>query len=158
MAKNKALFLDRDGVINIDKGYVYKVEDFVFMDNIFDVSKYYHNKGYLIIIVTNQSGIARGYYTEEDFMILTEWMIGEFSKRHISITNVYHCPHHPDFGGPCDCRKPRPGMLLSAANDYDIDLSESILIGDSSRDIEAGQNAGILRNLFITENLFIGEK
>jgi len=155
LKQNKALFLDRDGVINEDKGYVYKIEDFIFTDHIFEVAAYYQAMGYLIIVVTNQSGIARGYYAEEDFKLLTDWMMEQFLKRKIRITHVYHCPHHPDFNLTCDCRKPEPGMLMEAAKDYNVDLSESILIGDSESDMEAGRRAGLARNLHVTENLFI---
>ena len=140
---NKALFLDRDGVINIEKNYLYKVDEFEFIDGVFELCKHYQDLGYLIIIVTNQSGIARGYYTEDDFSILSSWMIDEFKKHGIEIANVYHCPHHPDISGKCSCRKPEPGMILDAAKKFDIDLEQSILVGDKERDIEAALNAGI---------------
>jgi len=140
---NKALFLDRDGVVNIEKDYLYKTVDFEFIDGIFKVCKYYQNLGYKIFVVTNQSGIARGYYSEDDFKEVTNWMINEFEILGINISKVYHCPHHPDISGDCNCRKPKPGMLLEAAKDYDIDLQNSIIIGDKERDIEAGINAGL---------------
>jgi len=139
----KALFLDRDGVINIEKDYLYKIEDFEFIDGIFDICKYYQNLGYIIIVVTNQSGIARKYYTEEDFSKLTSWMINEFSIHGIDIKKVYYCPHHPDISGKCSCRKPNPGMLLDASKDFNIDLKNSLLIGDKERDIQAALNAGL---------------
>ena len=139
----KALFLDRDGVINIEKDYLYKVEDFEFIDGIFKVCKHFQNLGYKIFVVTNQSGIARGYYSENDFKELTIWMINEFKKLGIDISKVYHCPHHPDITGSCTCRKPNPGMLLDAAHEFDIDLGGSVIIGDKERDIEAGLNAGL---------------
>jgi D-glycero-D-manno-heptose 1,7-bisphosphate phosphatase len=141
LVKNKALFLDRDGVINIDKGYVHKIEDFEFIEGIFDLCKSYQDKGYLIIVITNQAGIARGYYTEEDFLKLSEWMKKEFAKKNVIITDIFYCPHHPDFTGECECRKPKPGMILEAAKKYNIDLSKSILIGDKITDIEAGKRA-----------------
>jgi D-glycero-D-manno-heptose 1,7-bisphosphate phosphatase len=153
LVKNKALFLDRDGVINIDKGYVHKIEDFEFIEGIFDLCKSYQDKGYLIIVITNQAGIARGYYTEEDFLKLSEWMKKEFAKRNVIITDIFYCPHHPDFTGECECRKPKPGMILKAAKKYNIDLSESILIGDKITDIEAGKRAGI-KNCYIIDNKF----
>ena len=140
----KALFLDRDGVINIEKNYLYKVDDFEFMDGIFDLCKYYQNLGYLIFVVTNQSGIARGYYTKEDFDTLTSWMIKEFAKKNIKITEVYYCPHHPDISGVCDCRKPNTGMFLDAAKQYNVDLKNSLMIGDKEKDIEAALNAGLI--------------
>lgn len=146
---NKALFLDRDGVINKEKNYLYKIEDFEFIDGVFETCKYFQEKGYLIIIITNQAGIARGKYTEDDYEILTNWMIKEFEKNDIQISKVYHCPHHPDFSGDCECRKPNPGMILQAQRDFDIDLSQSILVGDKNSDIEAGINAGIKMNYLV---------
>jgi len=147
----KALFLDRDGVINIEKEYLYKVEDFEFIDGIFDTCKYFRDMGYIIIVVTNQSGIARDYYTENDFSILTQWMLQEFSKKHIDIKHVYFCPHHPDISRICACRKPKAGMLLDAKKDFDLDLSNSILIGDKERDIEAALNAGLQESYLFDE-------
>ena len=140
---NKALFLDRDGVINIDTGYVHKIEDFEFIDGIFDVCRFFQEKGFMIIVVTNQAGIARGYYDETDFHTLTEWMVGKFKEKGIMITDVFFCPHHPEFTGSCSCRKPEPGMILEAAEKYNIDLDRSILIGDKVSDIEAADNAGV---------------
>ncbi|MDR3696326.1 HAD family hydrolase [Mucilaginibacter sp.] len=140
---NKALFLDRDGVVNTDKNYVHKIKDFDFIDGIFDLCKKYQDDGYLIIIITNQAGIARGYYTEGDFEILTEWMINEFKLHGIKISKVYHCPHYPDITGPCSCRKPNPGMIFQAKEDFNLNLEECTLIGDKESDIQAGRNAGI---------------
>ena len=139
----KALYLDRDGVINIEKDYLYKIEEFEFMDGIVELIQYYQNRGYLIIVVTNQSGIARGYYSDNDFDKLTKWMIREFKKSGVDIKDVFYCPHHPEISGECDCRKPKPGMLHEASLKYDIDLASSIIIGDKERDIEAGLNAGL---------------
>lgn len=141
---NKALFLDRDGVVNIEKDYLYKIDDFEFIDGVFSLCMHYQNMGYIIVVVTNQSGIAREYYTEHDFSVLTSWMTKEFEKHAIEIKKVYYCPHHPDISGECSCRKPKPGMLLEAAKEFDIDLKNSIIIGDKERDIEAGINAGLL--------------
>ena len=138
-----ALFLDRDGVVNIEKNYLHKVEDFEFIDDIFALCKKYQTLGYLIVVVTNQSGIARGYYSEEDFSLLTRWMVDVFDRENIHITDVYHCPHHPDISGTCSCRKPEPGMLLAAAEKYNIDLENSLLVGDSERDITAAHRAGL---------------
>ena len=139
----KALFLDRDGVINVEKDYLYKIEDFEFIDGIFDLCKRYLELGFIIIVVTNQSGIARKYYSEEDFNMLTSWMIEEFYKHNIDVKKVYFCPHHPDITGICDCRKPNAGMLISAQQEFNIDLENSILIGDKESDIEAALNAGL---------------
>ena len=148
---NKALFLDRDGVINVDTNYVHRIEDFVFTDQIFELCREYLKKGFIIIVITNQAGIARKYYSEEDFNILTDWMILEFEKRDIKIEHVYFCPHHPLITGDCNCRKPNPGMILEAAAEYDIDLSSSVLIGDKETDLEAGRRAGVARNMLITD-------
>lgn len=147
---NKALFLDRDGVINKEKNYLFNIEDFEFINGVFDTCRYFQDKGYLIIIITNQAGIARGKYTEEDFEILTSWMIKEFDKKGIKISRVYHCPHHPDFSGECECRKPNPKMIVDAQKEFHLDLSESILVGDKNSDIEAGIKAGIKDNYLIT--------
>ncbi|MCF6310152.1 MAG: D-glycero-beta-D-manno-heptose 1,7-bisphosphate 7-phosphatase [Sulfurimonas sp.] len=141
---NKALFLDRDGVVNIEKDYLYKIDDFEFIDGIFSLCTHYQNLEYIIVIVTNQSGIAREYYTEHDLTVLTSWMTKEFEKYAIEIKKVYYCPHHPDISGECSCRKPNPGMFLEAAKEFNIDLKKSIIIGDKERDIEAGLNAGLL--------------
>ncbi len=148
----KALFLDRDGVINVEKDYLYKQEDFEFIDGIFELCRYYQDLGFIILVVTNQSGIARDYYTEDDFKKLTSWMIDEFSKNSIEIKKIYHCPHHPDISGECSCRKPKPGMLLDANKEFNIDLENSILIGDKERDIKAGLNAGLKETYLFDES------
>lgn len=148
----KALFLDRDGVINVEKDYLYKVEDFEFIDGIFDLCCYYQNLGFIIIVVTNQSGISRGFYSEDDFAVLTSWMTEEFSKNGIEVKKVYHCPHHPEFSGECSCRKPLPGMLLQAQKEYDINMKNSVLIGDKERDIEAGLKAGLDETYLFNES------
>ncbi|MCW9027003.1 MAG: HAD family hydrolase, partial [Thiovulaceae bacterium] len=137
---------------NVEKDYLYRVEDFEFIDGIFKVCKNYQLLGYKIIVVTNQSGIARGLYSEDDFNNITLWMVKEFKKLGIEISRVYHCPHHPDITGSCACRKPKPGMLLEAAKEFNIDLKHSIIIGDKERDIEAGLNAGLLQTFLFDEN------
>jgi D-glycero-D-manno-heptose 1,7-bisphosphate phosphatase len=147
----KALFLDRDGVINVEKEYLHKIKDFEFIDGIFELCRYYQDLGYMIFIVTNQSGIARKYYSELDFKILTNWMLQEFEHRNIKIKKVYHCPHHPDINGKCDCRKPEPGMILEAKKDFNIDLAHSLMVGDKERDIEAALNAGIKETYLFDE-------
>ncbi len=147
----KALFLDRDGTINVEKNYVWRVEDFTFREGIFELAGNYFRRGYLIFVITNQAGIARGYYTEEDYNVLTKWMVQQFKDRGITITKVYHCPHHPDFTGACGCRKPHPGMILAAIREYGLDPSRCILIGDKPWDVEAGRRAGIGTNLLVEE-------
>ncbi|MDQ1264588.1 MAG: D-glycero-D-manno-heptose 1,7-bisphosphate phosphatase [Campylobacterota bacterium] len=140
---NKALFLDRDGVVNVEINYLYKKEDFVFIEGVLGLCKHFQKLGYIIIIVTNQSGIARGYYDENAFESLSGWMLNEFSKNGIEIKKVYYCPHHPEISGECSCRKPSPGMILEAKDEFNIDLENSILVGDKESDIEAALAAGI---------------
>lgn len=151
--KQKALFLDRDGTINIDNGYVFEIENFEFQPGIFDLVKSYSKKGYLIFIVTNQSGIARGLYTEKDYLQLTDWMMGRFSENGIKVEKAYFCPHLPEITGDCACRKPNPGMIVEAIKEYDIDPEQSVLIGDKERDLLAGEKAGIGKNLYIQDLL-----
>lgn len=151
--KSLALFLDRDGVVNKEINYVNRIEDFNFVDDIFNLCKYFQRAGYKIFIITNQAGISRGYYTENDFLNLTSWMVNRFLENGIDITKVYYCPHHPEITGPCDCRKPNPGMIKQAEIEFDIDVSNSILIGDNISDIMAGKNAGVGLNILTTTNI-----
>ncbi|MBE0497555.1 MAG: D-glycero-beta-D-manno-heptose 1,7-bisphosphate 7-phosphatase [Campylobacterales bacterium] len=137
----KALFLDRDGVINEDKGYVSRIEDFTFCAGVFEALRAFEARGYLLIIVTNQSGIGRGYYTEEAYEILTAWMLEECQKNGVTIAKVYHCPHAPEEG--CGCRKPHPGMLEAAIGEFGIDVTRSWMVGDKLSDMEAGKRAGV---------------
>ncbi|MDX8340929.1 HAD family hydrolase [Draconibacterium sp. IB214405] len=154
--KYKALFLDRDGTINVEKNYVFRIEDFEFIPGIFKLLKSYQNKGFKLFVITNQSGIARKYYTENDYFRLNDWMIQQFQKQGIEITKVYHCPHHPEITGECTCRKPEPGMILQAIHEFNIDPVNSVLIGDKKRDILAGEKAGIGKNLYIQNLLQAG--
>lgn len=136
---NKAVFLDRDGTINVEKHYLYRIEDFTFLPGVLDGLRLLQNAGYILIIVTNQSGIARGYYSEDDFSNLNKWMINELEENGIHITEVYYCPHLPDakidkYRKMCACRKPALGMFEQAVKDFDIDLSDSWAIGDKLRD------------------------
>jgi D-glycero-D-manno-heptose 1,7-bisphosphate phosphatase len=147
-----ALFLDRDGVINIDHAYVCRQEDFHFVDGIFDLCRSAKRLGYLIFVVTNQAGIGRGYYTVQDFLKLTHWMCGVFSAQGVVIDKVYFCPTHSEYGVneyKVDSlyRKPNPGMLLQAAAEFDVDLAKSVLVGDKETDIQAGIAAGVACNL-----------
>jgi len=143
----KALFLDRDGIVNIDHGYVSRVEDFEFSDGIFKLIHLFQKKDYLIFIVTNQSGIARGYYSEEDFKTLTLWMIKSFKLHDIRINDVYHCPHAPKDN--CNCRKPATGMIEDNFKKYNIDLKNSWMIGDKQSDIDFATNAKIEQSISI---------
>jgi D-glycero-D-manno-heptose 1,7-bisphosphate phosphatase len=140
---NRALFIDRDGVINVDKVHVFLKEDFEFSEGIFDLCRKFIDNGYIIIVITNQAGIAKGLYSEDDFFKLTDWMIRQFRKRGIVISKVYFCPHHPDVTGNCLCRKPNPGMILQAAKEFNLDIAECVLIGDKQTDLQSGRNAGI---------------
>ena len=149
----KAAFLDRDGVINKDFGYIGSIDRFEFKEGIFELLKFLQDKGFTLFVVTNQSGIARGYYSEEDFYNLMAYMIEELKKRNIEIKDYNFCPHHPKFNGECDCRKPKPGMILDLAKRYDIDLENSIMIGDSLSDIEAAKNAGIKKVYLVKDSL-----
>ena len=146
----KVIFLDRDGVINQDYGYVYEIEKFNFIDGVFKACQYFEKLGYEIIIITNQSGIGRKYFTENDFLKLTNWMIDKFNENNIKILKVYHCPHSPDEN--CDCRKPLPGMINQAISDFDIDLDKSWLIGDKISDIQTALNAKIKNNILINSS------
>lgn len=139
----KALFLDRDGVINLEKNYVHTIEDFEFNEGIFDMCRKFQNEGYLIIVITNQAGIGRKLYDESDFGKLTKWMTDQFRRNGIMISKVYHCPHHPEFTGKCNCRKPEPGMIFKAAAEFNLEIPKCVLIGDNKSDIQAGYNAGM---------------
>ena len=151
----KTFFLDRDGVINKEKHYLYKISDFVFIDGVFDSCKYIQNLGFEIIIITNQSGINRGFYTEDDYLNLTRWMLDKFNKNNISILDVLYCPHGPNSG--CFCRKPKPGMLLDAKEKYNIDMNNSWLIGDKENDIKAAKNAGIKNTILVKSGHIVSE-
>jgi len=147
---NRALFLDRDGVINYDYGYVHNKDRFRFISGIFELCYYLQQKGYLIIIITNQAGIGKGLYSMKEFEILNDWMIEKFRMKKIKINKTYYCPHTDSDN--CNCRKPKTGMILNAKNDFMIDLSRSILIGDKKTDILAGEKAGISTNIYFNSN------
>ncbi|GAA3551265.1 D-glycero-beta-D-manno-heptose 1,7-bisphosphate 7-phosphatase [Zobellella aerophila] len=149
-----AIFLDRDGVINQDTGYVSHSDDFIFIDGVIEALKTLKQKGYLLVVVTNQSGIARGLFTEDDFMTLTEWMDWSLADRGVDLDGIYFCPHHPTEGkGPntqaCDCRKPAPGMLLDATNELGIDLDASYMVGDKLSDLKAAEAAGVKTKILV---------
>nr|WP_321354939.1 HAD family hydrolase [uncultured Draconibacterium sp.] len=135
---------------------MFRIEDFEFIPGIFELQKDYQRKGFMLFVITNQSGIARKYYTEDDFFRLNNWMIRQFQKRGIEITKVYHCPHHPEITGKYNCRKPKPGMILQAIQEFNIDPVNSVLIGDKKRNILAGQRTGIGKNLYIQNLLQTG--
>jgi len=138
----KAVFIDRDGTINTKSpGYVCKISDFKFMPGVVAALKELSKTGYKIIVITNQSGIARGQLNEKDLSGIHGWMVGELNKEGARIDRIYYCPHHPDGG--CLCRKPAIGMFLKAAEDFGINLSKSWMIGDDARDVVAGREANI---------------
>ena len=154
--ESKALLLDRDGVINIDHGYVHKVRDFEFTRGIFNLSRLAHAMEYKIIVITNQAGIARGLYTEQQFHDLTAWMCRKFARNGAPITKVYYSPCHPTEGiglykKDDFSRKPNPGMILQAKSEYNLNLDQSVLIGDNPTDIKAGLAAGVRCNLLFGE-------
>jgi D-glycero-D-manno-heptose 1,7-bisphosphate phosphatase len=153
--KRKALFLDRDGVVNIDHGYVHEPRDCVFVDSIFDVVRSANHAGYAVVLITNQAGIGRGYFSLDQFQAFTRWMLSEFDQRQARIDQVYFCPHHPQFGLgeyllACNCRKPQPGMLLQARDDLDLDMEASLMIGDKQSDLEAAARAGVGHRFLFT--------
>ena len=143
----KAVFLDRDGVINIDKAYVHTKENFEFCEGVYEALRHFQSLGYLLIIVTNQSGIGRGYYSEEAFQTLSAWMKQELLHVNIVLDAIYHCPHAPEVG--CECRKPKSGMFQKAIRDFDIDVSASWMIGDKETDSEAALGAGIQQTIVL---------
>ncbi len=147
MPKSRALFLDRDGVINHDTGYTFEIGEFRFIDGVFDLCRTARELGFLLVVATNQSGIGRGLFTEADFQHLTEWMKQQFIANDAPLAAVYHCPYHPDGIGSyrkqSDWRKPAPGMLLQAAKDLNLDLGQSVLVGDKEHDIAAAKAAGL---------------
>lgn len=144
----KALFLDRDGVINVDKHHVYKIEDCEFVEGIFDLCRRYKSNGYKLIVVTNQAGIAKGIYTKEDYFKFRDYVHKAFFEHRCALDGEYYCPYHQEatieeYRQNSNDRKPNPGMILRAAKDFNIDLSKSVLIGDKESDIEAGKRANI---------------
>ena len=153
----KTIFLDRDGVINKDAGYVGKWADFHFLPGVVDALRILMEKRFQIIIVTNQSGIARGYYTESEYLDLEKMIEDHLSQLGITITATYYCPHYPsglvpEYSIECQCRKPKTGMLTRAAEEHSIDFSKSIMIGDKKSDMQAAQSVGI-QNAYLIQSV-----
>ncbi|MBQ6975026.1 MAG: D-glycero-beta-D-manno-heptose 1,7-bisphosphate 7-phosphatase [Selenomonadaceae bacterium] len=145
---NKAIFFDRDGVLNVDVIDLHELEKFQWIDGAVDAIKLCNERGFLVVVITNQSGIARGIFTEDDVKKIHSNMQAELEKVGAHIDAFYYCPHHPNgtvepYAKVCDCRKPKPGLILSACKDLDIDPEKSVMIGDKMRDIESGKNAGV---------------
>lgn len=156
----RALLLDRDGVINVDTGYVGRREDFTFIDGIFPLARRAVATGRRIVVITNQSGIARGYYDEADFRALSDWMAGRFAAEGAPLTGVLHCPHLADaaiaaYRRDSFWRKPKPGMILEAARRFDLDLARSLFIGDKPGDMEAAAAAGVGCRVLFDANLAV---
>ena len=156
---DKAVFFDRDGVLNVDEGYLFRQEELQWIVGAREAVAYLTKLGYKIFVITNQSGIARGFYTIEQMNKLHDFMQAEFQKMGGSITKFYYCPHHPTKGiipeltVPCSCRKPKPGMLLQAMEEYTVDKEDSFLIGDKPTDVAAAEAAGIKGYIFTEGNL-----
>ncbi|WP_034949568.1 D-glycero-beta-D-manno-heptose 1,7-bisphosphate 7-phosphatase [Erwinia oleae] len=152
--KVPAIFLDRDGTINVDHGYVHEIDKFHFIDGAIEAMKELKSMGFALVMVSNQSGIARGMFTEDTFMRLTEWMDWSLADRDVDLDGIYFCPHHPDaaveaYRQSCDCRKPAPGMLLSAQRDLNIDMAASYMVGDKPEDMQAAQAAGVGKKVLV---------
>ncbi|MBD3196866.1 MAG: D-glycero-beta-D-manno-heptose 1,7-bisphosphate 7-phosphatase [Candidatus Lokiarchaeota archaeon] len=141
--KNKAIFLDRDGVINKEVNYLSDPDDFELLNGTIEALKIFKRLDFLLIVITNQSGLARGYFKEETLDIIHSKMRRLISQENIELDDIYFCPHHPEFTGECNCRKPNPGMIFAARDDYNIDLTRSFMVGDTVNDIKAGKNAGV---------------
>jgi D-glycero-D-manno-heptose 1,7-bisphosphate phosphatase len=143
----RAVFLDRDGTINEEVGYLAKPEDFVLIDGAAEAIKLLNDAGFAVVVVSNQSGVARGYFTEEDVMKVNDKMLFELNMKGAFVDGVYYCPHYPDFGDEkygidCDCRKPKPGMVEKAKEELGISIDGSFVVGDHRGDIELGKNIG----------------
>jgi len=152
----KGVFLDRDGVINEEVNYLYKIEDFKFIEGTFEALKHLQKLDYKLFIITNQSGISKGYYAEEDFEILNTWMLKEFKKNDIDILQVEHCSHEAHSN--CNCRKPKTGMIDNILKNFEIDLNKSWLIGDKGSDIICAKNAKIKNTIQVKSGHFFDEK
>ncbi|PWC55633.1 HAD family hydrolase [Azospirillum sp. TSO22-1] len=151
----KALLLDRDGVVNVDHGYVCEVEQFTFIDGIFALTRRAVDHGFRVAVITNQSGIARGYYPESQFLDLSRWMTASFERHGVTLAGVFHCPYHkagtmPPYNRESFWRKPNPGMILEAQRRLGLDLGHSLFLGDQPSDMAAARAAGVGRRVLLT--------
>lgn len=147
-----AVFLDRDGTLNVEKEYLHRLEDWEWIPGAVEAIRQINQMGYLVIVVTNQAGVARGYYGESDVHALHGKVDEMLSTEGARIDGYYYCPHHPGYGEirDCTCRKPEPGMLLAAQRDFGIDMTRSFMVGDKALDVEAAQRAGVIPMLVMT--------
>ena len=148
--QNKAIFLDRDGVINKEVNYLSDPKNFEVIEGSIKALKILKQKKFLLIIITNQAGIARGLFSEETLKAIHHKMIKILEQDNIKLDDIFYCPHHPEFTGPCDCRKPKPGMILEAQSKHNIDLTKSYMVGDTLNDIQTGRSAGCRTVLVLT--------
>ena len=156
---NRAIFFDRDGTLNVDAGYLHEIDKFRWIDGAIDTIKFCNDNNYLAIVITNQSGVARGYFTEDDVNNLHKYMNDELAKAGAHIDAFYYCPHHVNaaveaYRIDCECRKPKSKMIEDACKKFNIDKKQSLMIGDMPRDVECGENAGVRGVLFEGNNIF----
>jgi D-glycero-D-manno-heptose 1,7-bisphosphate phosphatase len=149
-----AAFLDRDGVINVERDYVYRIEDFELLPGVVEALQWLQRAGYALVVVTNQGGIGLGMYTEDDMQALHAHLRAQLAQAGVQLDGIYHCPHHPrsprpEMRGPCECRKPAPGLIRQAAHELQLDLRRSFLAGDKVGDVTAGRAAGVGRNYLV---------
>lgn len=160
---SKVIFLDRDGTINKEVNYLYKTDEFEFIDGAIDAIKTFHKLGYKVIVITNQAGIARGYYEEKDVQTLHNYLDTLLERYNTFIDAYYYCPHHPEgtvekYKGKCNCRKPEIGMIEKAKEDYNIDLTKSVIVGDKESDILTGKNVGIGKTILVKSGHTVDEE
>lgn len=158
----KVAFLDRDGVINKEIGYLHKIEDFEYTEQLISGLQSLILLGFSLVIVTNQAGIARGLYSLEDYRKLTDWMVDDLRRHRVTFLDILFCPHHPNgvvpnYTASCYCRKPLPGMFLNARDRFNIDMENSILIGDKESDVKAAAAAGVGRSFLVRSGHYFGQ-
>lgn len=159
MKSKPAIFFDRDGVLNVDTHYVHKIEQFTWMEGAIDAVRHANAQGYYAFVVTNQGGIGRGYYTEQDVLCLHAWMNEELQKQGAHMDAFYYCPHYENgkvlnYATACECRKPKAGMIRQATAQYAVDLASSLMLGDKDTDMECARNAGVRGVRFTGGNLY----